>query len=69
MKLHRFPFAPNAAKVRLWLAEKAELGCEIPVEEGVVDQIEGEQKREVFLALNPLGKWLPLELDAFADAP
>ena len=33
MKLYQFPFAPNPAKVRLYLAEKAELGCEIPVEE------------------------------------
>ena len=35
MKLYQFPFAPNAAKVRLYLAEKAEQGCEIPLEEKI----------------------------------
>ena len=44
MKLHMFPFAPNPAKVRLYLAEKAELGCEIPLEEVTVNLLESEQK-------------------------
>ena len=46
MKLHMFPFAPNPAKVRLYLAEKAELGCEIPLEE-VREQIEGALGQEL----------------------
>lgn len=63
MKLHMFPFAPNPAKVRLYLAEKAELGCEIPLEEVTVNLLESEQKSEAFLAKNPLGTLPVLELD------
>jgi len=58
-----FPFAPNAAKVRLYLAEKEELGCAIPLDEVVVNLIEGEQKSEAYLKLNPLGTVPTLELD------
>ena len=35
----------------------------------MVDLIEGEQKSEAYLALNPLGKVPTLELDVLADAP
>ena len=63
MKLFMFPFAPNAAKVRLYLAEKAELGCEIPIEEITVNLIESEHKSEDYLAKNPFGAVPTLELD------
>ena len=69
MKLYQFPFAPNAAKVRLYLAEKVELGCEIPVEEVLVNLVEGEHKSEAHLARNPHGTVPNLELDdgSFTD--
>ncbi|MGB0618999.1 MAG: glutathione S-transferase family protein [Myxococcota bacterium] len=63
MKLYQFPFAPNAAKVRLYLAEKAELGCEIPIEEVLVNLVEGEHRSEAHLARNPHGTVPTLELD------
>ncbi|MCR9094151.1 MAG: glutathione S-transferase family protein [bacterium] len=63
MKLHMFPFAPNPAKVRLYLAEKAELGCEVPLEEVTVNLLESEQKSEAFLAKNPRGTLPVLELE------
>ena len=63
MKLHMFPFAPNPAKVRLYLAEKAELGCEIPLEEVTVNLLESEQNSEAFLAKNPRGTLPVLELE------
>jgi glutathione S-transferase len=63
MKLHVFPPAPNGAKVRLYLAEKAEAGCPIALEEVSVNLIEGEQRRPEFLAMNPMGAIPVLELD------
>lgn len=63
MKLYMFPLAPNAAKVRLYLAEKAEAGCDVPIEEVQVNLAEGEQKSEAFLAKNPFGTVPVLELD------
>jgi glutathione S-transferase len=63
MKLHMFPFAPNAAKVRLYLAEKAEAGCPIEVEEVLVNLREGGQKTPEYLALNPLSAVPALEFE------
>lgn len=63
MKLYMFPFAPNPAKVRLYVAEKREAGCELPLEEVVVNLLEGEQNGEAFLAKNPRGAVPVLELE------
>jgi len=63
VKLHMFPFAPNAAKVRLYLAEKAEAGASIPIEEVTVNLIEGEHKTPDYLERNPLGTVPVLALD------
>lgn len=63
MKLHAFPFAPNAAKVRLYLAEKEEGGAALPIEEVTVNLLEGEQKSEAYLALNPRGTVPTLEIE------
>lgn len=63
MKLHVFAPAPNGAKVRLYLAEKAQAGCPIVIEEVNVSLIDGEQKSEAFLEKNPLGRIPVLELD------
>ena len=58
MKIHDFPFAPNPRKLRIYLGEK---GLEIPFV--MVNLIEGEQKSERFLAMNPMGNTPVLELD------
>ena len=58
MKIHDFPFAPNPRKLRTYLGEK---GLEIPFE--MVNLIEGDQKSERFLAMNPMGNVPVLELD------
>ena len=58
MKIHDFPIAPNPRKLRTYLGEK---GLEIPFE--IVRLIEGDQKSERFLAMNPLGNTPVLELD------
>jgi glutathione S-transferase len=63
MKLYFFPIAPNPTKVRLYLAEKAEGGCAIPLEEVVVNLIAGEQKSDAHFARNPFGKLPVLELE------
>ena len=62
MKLHMFPFAPNAAKVRLYLAEKREAGGEIEIEEVLVNLVEGDQKKSDFLKINPFGTVPALEI-------
>lgn len=51
MKLYVFPPAPNAAKVLLYLAEKAAAGNEIELERVSVNLIEGEHKNPEYLAL------------------
>ena len=63
MKLHMFPLAPNPAKVRLYLAEKAELGCAVAVEEVMVNLAQGEHQSEAFRALNRRAALPVLELD------
>jgi glutathione S-transferase len=63
MKLYFFPVAPNPTKVRLYLAEKAAGGAEIPIEEILVSLPQGQQKQPEHLARNPFGKLPVLELD------
>ena len=63
MKLYVFPAAPNPTRVRLFLAEKAEAGTAIPIEQVTVNLIEGEQREPEHRARHPLGKLPVLELD------
>jgi glutathione S-transferase len=63
MKLYAFPVAPNPTKVRLFLAEKAEAGHPIPVEEVTVSLAEGQQKSAEHAARNPFKNLPVLELD------
>ena len=44
MKLYMFPVAPNPTRVRLYLAEKADAGTEIPIEQILVNLPQGEQR-------------------------
>lgn len=62
MKLYFFPVAPNPTRVRLYLAEKAAGGAEIPIEQVMVNLREGEQHQPDHLARNPFGKLPVLEL-------
>jgi glutathione S-transferase len=60
MKIHDFPPSPNAARVRIVLAEKGL----IPQAEFVaVDLSKAEHKQPAFLKLNPLGTIPVLELN------
>lgn len=63
MKAYVFPVAPNPTKLRLYLAEKAAAGHEIPVEQVMVSLVDGEQNQPEHLARNPLGRLPVLELD------
>jgi glutathione S-transferase len=60
MKLYDRQGTPNAARIRIVLAEK---GLEHQVEFATIDLIGAEQKQDWFLALNPVGKTPVLELD------
>ncbi|MBW2282211.1 MAG: glutathione S-transferase family protein [Deltaproteobacteria bacterium] len=63
MKLYFFPVAPNPTRVRLCIAEKAEAGTHIDLEEVMVNLPKGEQKSAEHQARNPLGRLPVLELD------
>jgi len=63
MKLYMFQVAPNPTKVRLYLAEKAASGTEIPIAQVSVNLPKGEHRNPEHLARNPLGRLPVLELD------
>jgi glutathione S-transferase len=63
VKLYFFPVAPNPTRVRLYLAEKAEAGCTIELDEVLVNLPRGEQREPEHLARNPAGGLPVLELD------
>ena len=63
MKLYMFQIAPNPTRVRLYLAEKAQGGTTIPIEQISVNLPKGEQRQPDMLARNPLGRLPVLELD------
>ncbi len=58
MKLYEYEPAPNPRLVRIFLAEK---GIDVPREQ--VDISKGENRRDEFLTLNPMGGLPVLELD------
>lgn len=60
MKLYDRQGTPNAARIRIVLAEK---GLDHLVEFATIDLIMAEQKQDWFLALNPVGKTPVLVLD------
>jgi glutathione S-transferase len=60
VKLYDRQGTPNAARIRIVLAEK---GLENQVELITVDLIGAEHKQPAFLAMNPIGKTPVLELD------
>ena len=60
MKLYDLAGTPNAARIRIVLAEK---GLKDQITFMRVDLIAAEQKQDRFLAMNPIGKTPVLELD------
>lgn len=63
MKLYTVPVAPNPTKVMLYLAERAEAGDALPVEQKIVNTLKGRQREPEHLARNPFGTLPVLELD------
>ena len=63
MKLYMVPLAPNPTKVMLYIAERAELGCDMKIEQIVVNTVMGRHKEPAHLARNPFGTVPTLELD------
>ncbi len=64
MKLYMVPLAPNPTKVMLYIAERAELGLDMGIEQIVVNTVKGRHKEPAHLARNPFGTVPTLELDA-----
>ncbi len=63
MKLYMVPLAPNPTKVMLYIAERAELGVEMGIEEVVVNTVKRRNREPAHLARNPFGTLPVLELD------
>ncbi len=63
MKLYMVPLAPNPTKVMLYLAERAEAGVDLGVEQVVVNTLKGRHKEGEHIARNPFGTLPVLELD------
>ena len=63
MKLYKVPLAPNPTKVMLYIAERAELGCDMEIEQINVNTVKGRHKEPAHLARNPFGTVPTLELD------
>ena len=63
MKLYMVPLAPNPTKVMLYIAERAELGVSMDIEQIVVNTVKGRHREPAHLARNPFGTLPVLELD------
>ena len=63
MKLYMVPLAPNPTKVMLYIAERAELGTEMGIEQIVVNTVKRRNREPEHLARNPFGTLPVLELD------
>jgi glutathione S-transferase len=63
VKLYTQRLAPNPTKLDLYLAEKAALGREIPLERIRINLMKGEQRLPAIEAKNPLKRVPFLELD------
>ena len=63
MKLYMVPLAPNPTKVMLYIAERAELGVDMGVQQIVVNTVKGRHREPEHLARNPFGTLPVLELE------
>lgn len=57
------PLAPNPTKVMLYIAERAELGTDMGIEQIVVNTLKGRHREPEHMARNPFGTLPVLELD------
>ena len=63
MKLYKVALAPNPTKVMLYIAERAELGTDMGIEQITVNTVKRENREPEHLARNPFGTLPTLELD------
>ena len=63
MKLYMVPLAPNPTKVMLYIAERAERGVDMGIEQIVVNTVKRRNREPEHLARNPFGTLPVLELD------
>ena len=63
MKLYMVPLAPNPTKVMLYIAERAELGVDMGIEQIVVNTLKRRNREPEHLARNPFGTLPVLEQD------
>ncbi len=63
MKLYKVALAPNPTKVMLYIAERAELGTNMDIEQITVNTVKGHHKEPDHLQRNPFGTVPTLELD------
>jgi len=63
MKLYKVALAPNPTKVMLYIAERAELGTDMEIEQVTVNTVKGQHREPEHLARNPFGTVPALELD------
>lgn len=69
MKLYMVPLAPNPTKVMLYIAERAEHGVDMGIEQVVVNTVKRRNREPEHLARNPFGTLPVLELDDPAHGP
>lgn len=69
MKLYMVPLAPNPTKVMLYIAERAERGVDMGIEQIVVNTVKRRNREPEHLARNPFGTLPVLELDDVAHGP
>jgi glutathione S-transferase len=63
MKLYKVALAPNPTKVMLYIAERAELGVRMDIEQITVNTVKRHNHEPEHLARNPFGSLPVLELD------
>ena len=63
MKLYKVALAPNPTKVMLYIAERAEMGTDMGIEQITVNTVKGEHRQADHLTRNPFGTLPALELD------
>ncbi len=63
MKLYKVALAPNPTKIMLYIAERAELGTEMELEQITVNTVKGQHKEPEHLARNPFGTVPAMELE------
>ena len=68
MKLYMVPLAPNPTKVMLYIAERAELGTEMGIEQMGIEQIVvGQLEGDLAAAVVPVHEVLPPAVDVIPE--